>query len=1371
MWRSLLLAVALVSRIAAQPPADAFQVGSASGLQSGDVLVNLTTNTNNICANTYVFDQYHQMQACCSSFIYKDQTVFYSAQQDLISNTFTGVVPNSITIMLLATVPVLGGCNAGLPAGVNLAAGMAASFTAPVVYDGQPSFVPFQPEALPSDLSTFTATCGAWSAGYSYGYGLCRAARLQQTSSLTFNGYGLPQAIAGQPYTATLLASGGAPPYAWSISSGELPLGFTLDSGTGVISSSGSPTALPGTYVFSVVVTDSQQNLAAGPVSLTVVSGGFVCPGQTGQATITEYPVTTAGSQPQGIAAGRDGNLWFTEASGNNIGRITTAGATTEFPLSTANSQPNGIAVGPDGNLWFTESSANKIGTIAYDTGSITEYSIPTAGGQPVAIASGPDGNLWFTELAGNKIGRLSSFSGFTEYSIPTAGSQPVAIASGPDGNLWFTENNSGKIGRITTKGVITEFWVPGGSQPYGIAAGSDGNLWFTEPGSNNIGQITTAGVVAEFPIPTANSQPQGIAAGPDAYLWFTELAGNKVGRIGTSGFIAEWPVPTAGSQPFAIAAGADGNLWFTEASGNQVAKAQTGCQSPNSPRIAATSGGGQNAALNTAFASPLVATVMDSAGNPVSGIAVRFQTPGSSGASATFSGLGWATVITGPNGQAVSPVLTANATAGTFTVTATAPGVSAPANFLLTGGVVLPASIAATSGTPQSATINAQFSAPLVATVKDSGGNPMGGVTVTFTAPTSGPSGKFAGGVNTATTNASGMATSASFTANSVVGNYVVNATVSGLAASAGFALSNMAGAPTQMTANAGSTPQSATVGASFGHLLAVAVTDSGNNPVPSVSVTFAAPSSGASGTFANGTNTTQASTNANGVATATAFTANSQAGGPYNVVASASGLTPVNFALTNTAGAPASIAATSGAGQSTQIDTMFASPLVATVQDSFGNPLPGLIVTFMAPATGASGTFASGVNTATTNAAGAATSAMFTANATPGSYVVNAQVSGVTTPAGFRLTNTGIPVLTITTAALASGQVGVFYSRTLAATGGTGAYTWTVSSGRLPNGLSLNPSTGVISGTPASVSASLITFRVTDSGSPAQTATVNLTMTIQLQGPVSITTAALANGRVGVPYSQTLTAAGGQTPYIWSLISGVLPGGLTLGASTGVIGGTPSVTVSNLSLTFRVTDSSTPPQAATATLTLTIATAVLSITTTSLPNAQAGVAYSQTVFATGGTGPYAWSAPGLPANLSINAATGAITGTPAAAGIDTVSVTVRDSGSPQQTATKSFSLTILGSGGPLVIATTSLAPGQVGVSYLQTLAATGGTGAYTWTVSSGRLPNGLSLNPSTGVISGTPTSVSGSLMTFRVTDSGSPAQTATVTLTTTVN
>lgn len=123
-------------------------------------------------------------------------------------------------------------------------------------------------------------------------------------------------------------------------------------------------------------------------------------------------------------------------------------------------------------------------------------------------------------------------------------------------------------------------------------------------------------------------------------------------------------------------------------------------------------------------------------------------------------------------------------------------------------------------------------------------------------------------------------------------------------------------AGIASQMAANAGGTPQSALVSTAFGTLLSVTVEDIDNSPVQGTAVTFTAPASGASGTFANNTNTTQATTNSSGVATATVFSANTQAGGPYNVIASAAGLTPVNFSLTNLAKTAPAIAWANPAG-----------------------------------------------------------------------------------------------------------------------------------------------------------------------------------------------------------------------------------------------------------------------------------------------------------------------------------------------------------------------------------------------------------------------------------------------------------------------
>src|SRR5262245_32963137 len=79
---------------------------------------------------------------------------------------------------------------------------------------------------------------------------------------------------------------------------------------------------------------------------------------------LTEFSLPSANSGPSGIVAGPDGNVWFTEISGNRIGRITPKGVITEFTIPTADSRPTGITRGPDDNLWFTEDSGNQIGRI-----------------------------------------------------------------------------------------------------------------------------------------------------------------------------------------------------------------------------------------------------------------------------------------------------------------------------------------------------------------------------------------------------------------------------------------------------------------------------------------------------------------------------------------------------------------------------------------------------------------------------------------------------------------------------------------------------------------------------------------------------------------------------------------------------------------------------------------------------------------------------------------------------------------------------------------------------------------------------------------------------------------------------------------------
>jgi hypothetical protein len=181
-----------------------------------------------------------------------------------------------------------------------------------------------------------------------------------------------------------------------------------------------------------------------------------------------------------------------------------------------------------------------------------------------------------------------------------------------------------------------------------------------------------------------------------------------------------------------------------------------------------------------------------------------------------------------------------------------------------------------------------------------------------------------------------------------------------------------------------------------------------------------------------------------------------------------------------------------------------------------------------------------------------------------------------------------------TISTTTLAGGTVGAVYSQTLT---GTNVTTWSIASGALPAGLSLNSSTGAITGTPAT--AGTFSFTVQASNSIGS-ATKALSIAISAASGIApaITTTSLASATVGVAYSQTLVATG-TTPITWSISSGSLPSGLSLNATTGAITGTPTAS-GTASFTANATNSW-----GTSTVTLSIAVNPALLTSTSVPYA----------------------------------------------------------------------------------------------------------------------------------------------------------------------
>jgi hypothetical protein len=331
------------------------------------------------------------------------------------------------------------------------------------------------------------------------------------------------------------------------------------------------------------------------------------------------------------------------------------------------------------------------------------------------------------------------------------------------------------------------------------------------------------------------------------------------------------------------------------------------------------------------------------------------------------------------------------------------------------------------------------------------------------------------------------------------------------------------------------------------------------------------------------------------------------------------------------------------------------------------------------------------------------------------------------------------GAPRLAITPATLPSGSPSAYYKQNLAVCGGVPPYTWSLTSGALPGGMSLlTPTlTGAIptatiwiEGFPtAAAVTSTFTVKVTDSTSATASQTFTLAVT-----PLTVTTSStLPPGAVGAPYSQTLAATGGAPPYSWSLTLGALPPGFAL-SPAGMISGLPT-TAGGAAFMATVTDANL----ATASQTFTLSIAPFTITTSYfLPAGVVGVPYSQTLSVNGGSPPYAWSVSSgsLPAGLTLSNG-GLLSGVPSTSGTSTFSVVVTDARA--FTASQSFSLII--NLAPLAITTVrSLPSGLAGNAYSQTLAATGGVPPYQWQIGSGALPPLLSLS-SAGVIAGVPT------------------------------
>jgi virginiamycin B lyase len=212
----------------------------------------------------------------------------------------------------------------------------------------------------------------------------------------------------------------------------------------------------------------------------------------TAEGTVTEYSTKLSETNSVGMTTA-DKDVWFT-TDHNGIGKVTGAGKIHLYTFVDDSSQPTAITLGPDGNLWFVEAEGYNVGKMTPE-GVVTEYNVGFDGfSNSFGIAAGSDGRIWFADPANStpRIGAINTDgTGLTYYSAGLTG-EADSIVAGPDGNLYFGEFG-GAVGRITTAGVITEFALPmsEGSFPVlSLTVGPNGNIWFSNNSHSQVGEL-----------------------------------------------------------------------------------------------------------------------------------------------------------------------------------------------------------------------------------------------------------------------------------------------------------------------------------------------------------------------------------------------------------------------------------------------------------------------------------------------------------------------------------------------------------------------------------------------------------------------------------------------------------------------------------------------------------------------------------------------------------------------------------------------------------------------------------------------------------------------------------------------------------------
>ena len=862
------------------------------------------------------------------------------------------------------------------------------------------------------------------------------------------------------------------------------------------------------------VVTDAEGQAAApitangtaGAFTVTAGVGAFSAPFQLTNTPGTPGRIVFSQQPPATVTAGATitppVQVKLEDGSGNGVPLV----AVTLTPGSTKRSAPVTATTDAGGFATFGTLTINTAGTYVLEAvaGGVSAQSstVTVAAGLPSQMTahsgSGQTSTVatlfhpleaLVTDSFGNPVSGVS-----VTFTPPSSGPSvtgiPATVTTGSDG--------------IATSPAITANTVAGTFQVTATGAGSATFTLTNAPG---------AGILKFIQQPTNATAG---AAMPAIKVQIQDAFNNPVNTPNVP-VTLQFSPPNPGATPPVLPTDATGTATFqglsVSVAGSYTLLAEaTGLQSGRSApfnitpgaatNIVAVGGTPESTVVGTPFPLPLVAQVTDSFANPVPSTPILFTVVPSGGAGGTFGGSSTASGTTDLEGQAVAPTLTANTTAGTFTVTATVGGktatwtltniagavsqitfetqpsttaagapISPPvvvkvadshgnpvagATVVLTGkegpgslegtqtavtagnGQVTFSDLTITAsgsyqieasavgvlqrsatfqitakttnlsmqvidGTAQTASIGTAYALPLKVEVRDEFTNPVPGASVMFTSPsTPGGANVTFNGSPAVTSDAAGIATSPTMTANLVIGVIAPVVTTQGAALPAVFALANTAGPATQLVFV--QQPTNTAAGAAIVPPVTTQLLDAAGNLASQGGVTVTVQLAPPGGGFSPGSAPATQNTKADGVATFAGL-AVAQAG-TYQLQAQSQGLqsaTSASFVIS--AGTSSSITVVAGNNQSAAVTTNYVTPLKVSVQDSFANPVPGVAVTFTAPSSGASVTFLGPV-TVTTDGSGVA-GIFVTANTQVGSFQVTASAPGTAAPAVFNLTN----------------------------------------------------------------------------------------------------------------------------------------------------------------------------------------------------------------------------------------------------------------------------------------------------------------------------------------------------------------------------